>query len=318
MGNSNIFEDLAVQKPTTANPVTFIDIGTRGGFQDDLAPLAFAVDAIGFEPEKEAFDQIKQADSGSWRSARMLPYAIGGVTGRQTLSVAADKVSSTLLTPDPAIGRRFDKPQFYDVQSQIEVDTRTLDDALAEIDPATRDFLKIDIEGAEMDVFAGSPETMAKLLAVKTEVSFIPHRKEQPLAHDIAAFFAERGFELMDFIEPAHWRRAGYVIHPYMSSENVPYSHGQMVQGDYLFFRSPESLGDDINAKVRLGLIALATGYFDHALMIFESPQVADTLMKEFSYTPDEIVVPASRRYGRLILRQAIWRQIRGLVPLMR
>jgi FkbM family methyltransferase len=318
MQNSDLFEGLAVQKLAAENPISYIDIGTRGGFQDDLASLAFAVDAIGFEPEKQAFDQISETSDGPWRSARMLPYAIGGMNGRQTLSIAADPISTTLLTPDLSIGERFDKTQFYDVRSQIKVDTRTLDAALSDIELASRDFLKIDIEGAELDVFIGAPETVKNLLAVKTEVSFLPHRKEQPLAHDIAAFFNDRGFELIDLIEPAHWRREGYVIHPYMSPEKVPYTRGQMVQADYLFFRSPESLGDDVSAKIRLGLIAMATGYFDTALMVLESPDVADLLMKDFSCSPVDMVAPASRLYGRSMLKTAIWRQLRGLVPLIR
>ena len=192
MQNSNLFEGLAVQKLAAENPISYIDIGTRGGFQDDLASLAFAVDAIGFEPESEAFDEIESVNSAPWRSARILPYAIGGVTGTQTLSIPEDPVSTTLLTPDPSIGRRFDKSQFYDVRRQVDVDTRTLDDALADVNIETRDFLKIDIEGAELDVLKGAPKTVEELLVVKIEVSFLRHRVEQPLAHEIVSYFADR------------------------------------------------------------------------------------------------------------------------------
>lgn len=318
MRNSNLFKGLAVEALAAANPVSYIDIGTRGGFQDDLAPIAFAVDAVGFEPEKKAYAEIEGRISGPWRKARFLPYAIAGVSGRRTLSVPKDPVSTTLLTPDISIGKRFDKTQFYDVQQQIEVETLTLDDALAEVELASRDFLKIDIEGAELDVFNGAPETINDLLAVKTEVAFLAHRKDQPLAHHLADFFYDRGFELMDLIEPANWRREGYVIHPYLSSGKTPYSRGQMVQADYLFFRSPGSLGDDIGAKIRLGLIAMALGYFDHALMIFEDGPVADHLQKEFSVDLETLLGPPSKRLGRTVMKQAIWQQVRGLVPLLR
>lgn len=113
MKNSNLFEGLAVQKVAAENPISYVDIGTRGGFQDDLASLAFAVDAIGFEPEREAFDKIDQENSGPWRSARILPYAVGRLNGKQILSIPEDPVSATLLKPDPAVGERFDKSQFF-------------------------------------------------------------------------------------------------------------------------------------------------------------------------------------------------------------
>lgn len=300
------------------NPISYIDIGTRGGFQDDLAPIAFAVDAIGFEPEKEAFDKIDNENSGPWRNAKTLPYAVGRLTGKQVLSIPEDPVSATLLKPDPAIGERFKKSQFFNVQKEVEVETRNLDEALKESGCQFHDYLKIDIEGAELEVIAAAPQTVEGLLAVKTEVSFIRQCYDQPLAHDIAAFFNDRGFEIMDMIEPAHWRREGYVIHPYMSPEKIPYTRAQMVQADYLFFRSPESLDGDVGAKIRLGLIALATGYFDYALMVFEGPEVADLLETRFSCSPEDIVAPASRRYGRKVHLKAMWQQLRRMVPLLR
>ena len=318
MRNSDLFRGLDVQNLASENPVSYIDIGTRGGFQDDLAAIAFAVDAIGFEPEQKAFDILDVTGTGPWRSARILPHAIGGVTGHQILSVPTDPVSTTLLTPDPAIGRRFDKSQFFDVQEKIEVETLLLDDALSDLELPSRDFLKIDIEGAELDVLKGSPETVDSLLAVKTEVSFLKHRVNQPLAHDIAAFFHERGFELMDLVDQAHWRREGYVIHPYLSSDNPRYSRGQLVQSDYLFFRSVDRLGDDVPAKIRLALIAMAMGYFDYALTVFESPDVTEHVDESYGVKAIDLVAPASRRYGRKVHRRAIWQQLRGLVPLLR
>lgn len=249
MKNSNLFEGLAVQKVAAENPISYVDIGTRGGFQDDLASLAFAVDAIGFEPEREAFDKIDQENSGPWRSARILPYAVGRLNGKQILSIPEDPVSATLLKPDPAVGERFDKSQFFKVQKQIEVETKTLDEALTSSGCARHDYLKIDIEGAELEVLGAAPETVKELLAFKTEVSFVRQCLDQPLAHDVAKFFDDHKFELMAVVDSSHWRREGYVIDPYMSPENIRYSRGQLIHADFIFFRSLESLGEDVDAK---------------------------------------------------------------------
>jgi len=133
------------------------------------------------------------------------------------LSIPLDRVSATLLTPDPVVGERFDKSQFFNVQKQIEVETKTLDEALENSGSKSHDYLKIDIEGAELEVLEAAPKTMKELLAVKTEVSFVRQCFDQPLAHDVAQFFHDRGFELMAMVDTAHWRREGYVIDPYMS-----------------------------------------------------------------------------------------------------
>jgi hypothetical protein len=99
----------------------------------------------------------------------------------------------------------------------------------------------------------------------------------------------------MDIIEPTHWRRQGYLIHPYYSTETPPYSKAQIVQADYLYFRDPDSLGGDLTKLLKLSLITLAFGYFDHGLMILERPEVERFLDIEFSKSPIEIVAPDRR-----------------------
>ena len=167
----DILRDTPFGRVLNAHPIVAIDVGARGGFEPDLAPIAFAVDAIGFEPEPRAFAAL--GDRGSWRSLRWLPTAISGHGGPRGLYVTTDNQSTTLIEPDPAIGAAFDKPQFVTVERVLTVDTQTLDAAVAGL--ATQvDYLKLDVEGAELEVLDGAPRLVADLLAIKTEVSFIP------------------------------------------------------------------------------------------------------------------------------------------------
>lgn len=314
----NLFLGLAVAEVARAHPLTYVDVGCRGGFQPDLLPLAFAVNAVGFEPGPDEYTRLRGQPAGPWLSSRFLPYAIAGSTGRQTLFVPADGQSASLMRHDPEIGRRFKKPQFFDVQTTVEVDTLSLADAVRLAGSATPDYLKIDIEGAELEVFEASAEVMNAVLAVKTEVSFLPHRREQPLSHDVEAYFKGRGFELMDILAPAHWRREGYLLHPYMAPESPPYSRGQIVLADLLHFRNPDGLGGDAAALIKLALISMAFGYFDNAVMILERIDLQQHLRRLGCPSPAETVRPAARKYGRVMFSAAAWRQLRGLVPFLR
>ena len=222
MSITDLFRRTAFAPVMEALPLTCLDIGARGGIEAELLPLAFACDVIGFEPDDEEFRRLEYAAPGPWRSRAYVPAAVADRTGRRTLHLTTDRVSTTLLAPDPAIGARFDKPQFFAVERTVEVDTIALDDAVASHAGRGPDYLKIDIEGAEGEVFAAAPRTLASLIAIKTEIAFLPFRKGQALAADIDRMLRGNGFELMDYARPAHWRRRGYVIHPLWQAGRCP------------------------------------------------------------------------------------------------
>ena len=314
----NIYDSLGVAEIAKRHPLSYFDIGSRGGFQSDLHPLAFAVDAVGFEPDPVEFERLKSRAPHPWKSTTFLPHGVSGQTGLQTLYIPTDPQSASLLKHNVAIGEKFDKSQFFEIERTEDIQTLCLKDAVHKTEFASIDFMKIDIEGAELSVLDSSVEVMNDVLAVKTEVSFVPLRHDQPLATDVDVFLRQVGFEFMDIIEPAHWRRHGYSIHPYYSAETPAYSKAQIMHADHLYFRDPESLGNDISKLLKLSLVSMALGYFDHALMILERPDVTAHLNAEFKKSPIEIVAPASKIYGRKAFLNAFYRQARNLVPFIR
>lgn len=197
-------------------------------------------------------------------------------------------------------------------------DTHNLDEALADTGCKAVDYIKLDIEGAELEVLSASDCIMNNALAIKTEVAFLPFRKNQPLATDIDIFLRQAGFELMEIVQPSYWRRHGNIIHPFLATDNPPYSKAQIVHCDFLYFRDPDSLQDDVQKLLKLALIALSFGYFDHALAILERPGVTAYLKAEFGGTPMEIVSPASRAYGRKAFLRAFFLQGRHLLLFVR
>ena len=304
---SNDFTDLL--KPTllgalaARHPLTCLDVGSRGGFEADLLPVAFAVDAVGFEPDPVAFAALG-SERGPWRSLKHLPVALAGSEGERPLYIPRDPVSASLLEHDESFGRRFGKPQFFERVRTVTVATRRLDDAAAGLRPA---YLKLDVEGAELEILEAAPDTLAGLLALKVEVSFLPFRKDQPLAGDIDRFLRGHGFELMELVRPAHWRRHGDVVHPQSGGGPIPYSRGQLAQGDYLYFRHPDAVAGPEKA-VQAAVLAAAHGYFDHA----------EVLLARLGPDAGPMVAEASRRFGRAVWRSEVGRHLRLLVTYAR
>lgn len=310
-----------------ALPLVCFDVGARGGIELDLGPLAFAVDAIGFEPDKDEYERLQSEPPGPWRSRSYVPLALAGGSGTRALHLTEDRQSTTLLPPDVTIGARFDKMQFFNVERTVEVNTIGLDEAAATHAPRPPDYLKIDVEGAEGEVFgAGGEKTLAALIAIKTEVSFLPFRRGQPVAAEIDTMLRDYGFELMDIERPVHWRRHGYILHPQVVRGPVPYARGQIMQGDAVYFRSPATLpageqADDEAAADRLlraCWLLMAHGFFDHAEALMQRPAAARRLAVDFGVDASAALRRAALMFGRAIWLTAFYRHLRLIVPFLR
>jgi methyltransferase FkbM-like protein len=145
--------------------------------------------------------------------------------------------------------------------------------------------MKIDIQGAELEVFSSGRSLLSdSLLGVRTEVSFIPIYKGQPLWGDIDQALQGYGFVPMGFPELHAWRRTTKTKFPCLADGPLPYSKGQIVHGDVLYFRHPETIPDgNIDMLLKAAFLAIAFEYIDHAAAIFSKPNVSQYLKDKFN-----------------------------------
>jgi hypothetical protein len=61
------------------------------------------------------------------------------------------------------------------------------------------DFIKIDIQGAELDMFQGGINTRRKVVAIVGEVAFIPLYLDQPFSGGVCSFLTEQGMMFPNF-----------------------------------------------------------------------------------------------------------------------
>lgn len=157
------------------------------------------------------------------------------------LKVCAARGMSSLLTPDPRMLACF--PGFVDygrVISEIPVETRTLD-SIAEI--AAMDFLKIDVQGAELTVFRHGSARLAEAVALQAEVSFMPLYRNQPMLVDID--LALRALGLVSHMFVNINKR---MILP-LRDANKPFAAmNQLLEADVVYvrdFSQPSSMSDE-------------------------------------------------------------------------
>jgi FkbM family methyltransferase len=324
----NLLRSTPFSRVADDHPLLCLDVGSRHGFERDLEPIAFAVDGIGFEPDPVEFRRMqalhaREARDGSspWRSLRHVPVALSGTGGRRTLHIPTFPDSASLLEHDASVGAAFQKMHMFRVERMVDVDTLTLDDAMARYGIAQPSYIKIDIEGAELEVFTASERTLSDVLAIKTEVAFIPFRRSQPVAADIDAFLRARGFVLMDLITPMRWRRGSSVAHPQLSSGSIPYSRGQLAQGDFLYFKRPDRIAADAEgtaARLRAALLAMCHGYFDHASVLLSAPEVTRYVRERYDIDTVAALRAASLVFGRVAWRGEFIEHLRRVVTFAR
>jgi FkbM family methyltransferase len=297
-------------------PLTLVDLGARGALDEDLMPLASVTHAIGFEPDQAEAARLSRA-TGPWRQMTILPYAVGGTDGPGTLHVPAANVGASLLPHNESMIEEFGHEALHRTTARIPVRTRTLDGLLAEGVLPGMDYLKIDVEGAELDVLKGALSAIKHCVAVKVECAFIEQRLGQPVAHETTAYLDESEFGLVDIRDIHRWRRRVLPTHPCSSRFKMPYSRGCAAQADLLFFRKPDTItsADQANAAV---LISASLGYFDHAWALTRKFPVICEWWNSRGVNIEAELQSASARMGKAAVRGEIRKALRQLVPLFR
>jgi len=175
-----------------------LDVGAnRGQFAASVFAGGYRGRILSFEALPDVYDELRRrARTWGERWTVAPAYALSNRTGRAPFNITTGDASSSLLPPSRYLQR---KSATLQPAALIEVETRKLDDVLAELTPApATTFLKIDVQGGEGKVLEGARETLAAAAGVLVEVSCLALYDGQALAHDIEQRLREAGFAFWD------------------------------------------------------------------------------------------------------------------------
>lgn len=217
---------------------------------------------IAFEVDEDLCEKLnKEAKPG----LRYYPVALGRTEETRKFYETKHSMCCSLYEPNEALIGMYNNMDVAMLKSVEEIQTVSLDAFARENDIGSVDFIKIDVQGAELDVFEGAKETLKDVTTIVSEVEFVPHYIDQPLFGDVCAFLAQRGFMFHKFL-----MLAGRSLKPIYVNNNANFAT-QHIWSDAVFIRHPFKIAELPSDKLlKMGVLTFMYGSPDVAFQCFK------------------------------------------------
>jgi FkbM family methyltransferase len=246
-------------------PLLVVDVGARGGIESLWTAFGDGVRIVAFEPDAQECARL-QAEASA--NVTYLPLALGAKSNKRTLHIARFPAASSFYPNDAAWCGRFEVGDGLVVETTVEVATTTLREALA---GRQADFIKLDVEGAELEVLSGAD--LEGVLGLVAEVRFTHRMSHCPTFAELDRYCAAGGFDLYD-LDLYRYSRAALpypYLYDYRDQAGAPMTgptvQGQPLTGDALYFRD----GLDSRQPVKLACLFEVFGLNDCAAEVVEA-----------------------------------------------
>ena len=261
-------------------PFTLVDVGAMGGIARKWDVLGKAVKVVAFEADERECSKL--VSSGR---IQYLNFLVHGKKEDVNFHISRASGKSSIFPPNMPFLSQFPGVERFEVVNQMHFSkekVRSFDDLFLEGFLKDLDFLKLDTEGSELSILQGGRSKMLpQVFGVQLEVEFIEKCQGQPLFRHVDEFMAAQGFVLMD-LRRQFWKRKKFLDYV---------GKGQMVFGDVLYFRSIESLKDNLamlkdvdfrKSKIyKSVLVCMVYKIFDYAVDVAQMAFERQWLSKE-------------------------------------
>ena len=204
------------------NKLLFFDVGGAGGLQNRWKNYEKKIETIFFEPDKRSYINLKN------HGLQVFNMALWSKKTKKIFYLTKKNKSSSFFKPNSEYLDFFPDSSRYDVVKSSKISVSRLDDFIKYKNKPH--FIKIDVQGSELEVLKGSIKTLKYTLGLEVEVNFKHIYHDIPLSRDIEIFLNSKGFILNDFITLFRWERT------------MHRGFGEIIHGDALFLRTPKKI----------------------------------------------------------------------------
>lgn len=271
-----IISSLKKGKNITQKPIIIVDIGCRWGFADKfmLDNDSDNLKIYGFDPDVDECTRLEKVYTNS--NIKLVPVGLDATPGKRTLYLTKEPACSSLYKPNKDLTESYPALDCAKEVSQIEVEVSTLDIWAKEIDLDYIDYIKIDTQGAELNILKGASGILPTVRFLEIEVEFNPIYDGQPTFSEVDLFLRSFDFVLWKFSNIVHYSKENEsdIV---LGKESINYDNhrleyevrgGQIYWADAFYIRKEivnttynlESKGQilrDLNIAKKLGFLDL-------------------------------------------------------------
>lgn len=169
------------------NPAVAIDVGAYvGEWTTGFRRIFSGARVLMVEPQPSHIHRLRSM-TAACAEIELAPVLLGACPQGSVAFYLSESASSVLPEPE--------RRQSVEV---ISIPMTTLDEVTAGSKFARPDFIKLDVQGYELEVLKGGEKILRSAQAVLMEVNLLPILDGAPLFHEAVHFMGERGFRLYD------------------------------------------------------------------------------------------------------------------------
>jgi FkbM family methyltransferase len=273
-----------------------IDVGARGGIASRWERFMSVLEVTAFEPDAIECDRLNREAATFPYPIRYLPVALGREPSDAVpFHITNWPVASGLHQPNIDFLSSFPEAENLFSVRQVETIAMTTMDDVARDEGLVADCLKVDVEGAALEVLQGAEATLQEALVLEVEAELNPLFVGEALFAEVDSHLRERGWALQG-LRRTSWRR-GPRLDPSASGLG-----GRIVAVDALYCNDA-LIGAGLPLLRELKLLVILSAYLQMDAVLTrlaESPSWPETLATGEIEELQRSLVPASGALGRL------------------
>jgi FkbM family methyltransferase len=288
-GRRLILCDLICSRELLATPLVIVDAGALDAFNGSRWTKlpADKVRVHGFEPDVPECQKLNKAAAKADVDFQFHPVALARRTGPAQFYRFAEPAANSFYAANDRLVSRWCYTRTLTLASQFKVVERPSLEAVSLSDWAKTnavtdvDFIKLNVQGAELDILSGAEMLLNNTLGLLVEQTFNPTYVGAPLFGEVYEFIRNAGFCMFDVVGMNRVARTRSPIH--ITEDRIfvvdgHWPHHQFLEGHFFYLRDPisgsdvwnEGLSLPLEKCLKLACLAEMFGQIEYAFEILE------------------------------------------------
>ena len=188
--------------------INYLDIGGADGASNNLIHMSKLINLTCVEPDERASERtVQRLKEQGFNNIFFITDPLSSEPSEKQLFLTKKQQCSSLFRPNTELVQQFPCSDRFDVEREVSFYCKRLDD-VDELTANKPDWVKIDVQGGELDILRGGSRLLRKSLVIEIEIEFAELYSKQPLFRDVDNYLKEQEFQIVD-LELVKWKPDG-------------------------------------------------------------------------------------------------------------